>query len=70
VEDNGIGRQQSSMYKKINNPTSTSLGMELTRERIDLFNQKNNGAVTITDLADHDGRPTGTRVEVCLVNQS
>lgn len=70
VEDNGIGRKQAAMYKKINTPASTSLGMELTTERIDLFNQKNNGAVTITDLADPEGHPTGTRVEVCLVNQS
>jgi ligand-binding sensor domain-containing protein len=70
VEDNGIGRAQASVYKKINNPSSLSLGMELTTERINLFNQKNNGAITITDLADANGLPLGTRVEVCLVNQS
>jgi ligand-binding sensor domain-containing protein len=70
VEDNGIGRAQASVYKKINKPSSISLGMELTTERINLFNQKNNGAVTITDLADANHLPAGTRVEVCLVNQS
>ena len=70
IEDNGIGRAQAELYKKINKPATNSLGMELTTERINLFNQKNNGAVTITDLFNDARLPAGTRVEVCLVNQS
>ena len=42
------------------------MGMQITEERISIFNkQKNsNGEVTITDLYDENGKATGTDVYV------
>ena len=66
VHDNGIGRKQSAAYKQQNKPVHISMGMQITEERISIFNkQKNsNGEVTITDLYDENGKPTGTNVYV------
>lgn len=66
VHDNGIGRKKSTEYKQQNKPAHTSMGMQITEERISIFNkQKNaNGEVTITDLYDENGKATGTDVYV------
>ncbi len=66
IEDNGIGRQQSQKYKEINKPAYKSLGLELTQERIDIFNQikKTEGKVEIDDLYDEHRKPLGTRVRL------
>ncbi len=69
IEDNGVGRAKAAAYKQLNKPAYQSLGMQITSERINLFNQQNNGAVKITDLYDELGNPTGTKVEVNLINQ-
>lgn len=68
IEDNGIGRAQSQKYKQHNKPTYKSLGMQLTQERIDIFNrqQKSDGTVTIKDLYDEDGMAAGTRVKLII----
>jgi len=66
IEDNGVGRQLSAVYNQRNKPTHQSMGMQITTERINLFNQKANGAVTITDLFNAEHGPSGTRVEVVL----
>lgn len=70
IEDNGIGRQKAAEYKQINKSTYQSMGLDITHDRINLFNQKNNGSITITDLYDETNQPAGTRVEVHLYNQS
>jgi len=66
VHDNGIGRNKSAEYKQQNKPAHVSMGMQITEERISIFNrQKNsNGEVTITDLYDENGKATGTDVYV------
>jgi LytS/YehU family sensor histidine kinase len=66
IEDNGIGREQSGKYKNHNKPLYKSLGLELTQERIDIFNlqQKSEGDVEITDLYDNKNQSCGTRVRV------
>jgi hypothetical protein len=68
IEDNGIGRAQSQKYKQHNKPGYKSLGMELTQERIDIFNrqQKSDGTVTIEDLYDKNGHAAGTRVKLTI----
>jgi ligand-binding sensor domain-containing protein len=62
VEDNGVGRKntlkESSNEKK-------SYGMEMSSERIRLFNQEEHASVTITDL-EVNGKALGTRVDVLL----
>ncbi len=65
IEDNGVGRKKAAALKDINTISHNSYGMQLSSERIQLFNAAP-GNVTITDLAGADGHATGTRVEVAL----
>ncbi|MEO6837339.1 MAG: histidine kinase [Ginsengibacter sp.] len=68
IEDNGIGRELSEKYKIHNKPDHKSVGIELTRERINLFNQQQNaeGGVVITDLYDENNNPRGTRIQIII----
>jgi LytS/YehU family sensor histidine kinase len=70
VQDNGVGRAKAGDYKKINKPVYQSMGMQITTDRINLFNQYKNGSVKITDLMNANREPAGTKVEVELINQS
>jgi hypothetical protein len=70
IEDNGVGRAKAAEYKKINKPVYESMGMQITTDRINLFNQHKNGSVTITDLVGGNNEAAGTKVEVELINQS
>ena len=60
VEDNGIGRKKSSELKTTSN--KKSLGMTITKSRIEILNKKRNtnGSVNIIDKTD------GTKIEVKL----
>jgi len=63
VEDNGIGRQGKNDASKLkDNSGKRSLGMKITKERIDIINKtkKTNAVVAVTDLEQ------GIRVEVRL----
>ncbi len=59
VEDNGIGRNRLMQHEQ-NQISKRSLGMKITRSRIDMMNQpgKTKGAVELLDLAK------GMRVEI------
>lgn len=70
IEDNGVGRQMAAAYKAINKPAYASMGIQITAERINLFNRYKNGSVKITDLKDQVGKARGTKVEVNLLIQS
>ncbi len=52
IQDNGIGRDQSRIYNQLNKPFHKSVGMKLTQDRINIFNQHSDGSdsVKITDL--------------------
>jgi len=69
ITDNGVGRLQAAEYKKLNKWSQASYGVQMTNERIGLFNQHANGSIIITDLYDHESRPSGTMVEVWLNTQ-
>jgi len=60
IEDNGIGRAAATQKS-----SHRSYGMEISRDRVNLFNKQENKPVTITDL-HQDGRPAGTCVRVAL----
>jgi LytS/YehU family sensor histidine kinase len=62
IEDNGIGRQVSAPYPP---REIQSYGLQLSSERIRLFNKETESAVSITDLKEN-GQACGTRVEVYL----
>ena len=63
VDDNGIGRKHSVSNK--NNPDNKSMGMAITKSRIEIINKlKNtNGTVEIIDKTE------GTRIDVSLPMQ-
>ncbi|MFZ4057573.1 MAG: ligand-binding sensor domain-containing protein [Ferruginibacter sp.] len=61
ITDNGVGRNTiptSSTHK--------SYGMDITAARIRMFNGEDTPSITITDLKDDSGNPSGTKVEVWL----
>ncbi|RTL60695.1 MAG: hypothetical protein EKK37_00625 [Sphingobacteriales bacterium] len=70
IEDNGVGRVEAQKYQQPDFYKQQSLGMQITTERINLFNQHNNGWVHITDLKDEAGKAAGTKVEIKLLNQT
>jgi sensor histidine kinase YesM len=63
IEDNGIGRSAAS--KK---PEHDSIGLMNTEMRLKVLNEINKGKseITIHDLFDEEGKPSGTRVEITL----
>ncbi len=69
IEDNGVGRVQAAAYKKLNKPAYGSMGMQITADRINLYNQHQNGAVKVTDLYNTADMAVGTSVEVSLIIQ-
>jgi len=70
IEDNGVGRAKANVYKQLNKPSHFSMGMQITTDRINLFNQNKNGNVVITDLMNGGNEPCGTRVAIQIINQS
>jgi ligand-binding sensor domain-containing protein len=66
VQDNGVGRAQAAALKSKTATSHKSFGMSLTAARIDILNQTFGAGlkVQVHDLAEPDGRPAGTRVEI------
>ncbi len=62
IEDNGVGRQAGKNGTRHDN---ASYGMDMTRDRVKLFNKESDASVVITDLI-LDNKPAGTRVQVLL----
>jgi sensor histidine kinase YesM len=69
ITDNGIGRQRSA-ERKANSVQKghRSLGMKITRDRLELLNSVHNSSlsVNITDLYDEKNESAGTRVEIFI----
>lgn len=63
ITDNGIGREAASALRQIK---TTSYGMQMSSERIRLFNEEDKSAIDIEDLFDEDDLAAGTRVKVKL----
>ncbi len=62
IEDNGVGR------KALKNGTARhgqSYGMQMSYDRVKLFNDEEHASVVVTDL-EEDGQPSGTKVQVLL----
>jgi LytS/YehU family sensor histidine kinase len=62
VSDNGVGREAAA--KQPSRRGTTSLGLDLVRRRVELFDQQANlsDAVRVTDLRNTDGTPNGTTI--------
>jgi ligand-binding sensor domain-containing protein/putative methionine-R-sulfoxide reductase with GAF domain/anti-sigma regulatory factor (Ser/Thr protein kinase) len=68
VIDNGVGRAKAQELNELNKPGHQSYGIDITKERIQLYNQTgDNNNVTITDLFEND-EPAGTKVEIRVKN--
>jgi ligand-binding sensor domain-containing protein len=68
VQDNGVGRKQAATYNAQNKPQHKSVGLKITEDRINIFNNKilDDGAVKITDLYTNDNNACGTKVEITI----
>lgn len=57
IEDNGIGLKESARMKKNQNSTRISMGSEITKKRLELFNEqrKSNIQMTLNDLENGKG---------------
>jgi hypothetical protein len=68
VEDDGVGRQKALELESRNKTTKKSMGMSITKERLEIINSGRNSSlnVDIEDLKDKDGVPAGTRVNIFI----
>jgi hypothetical protein len=63
ITDNGIGRKKAETLKSKSAETQKSMGMQITAERLALFNNDARQTIfSIEDLVDAEGKPAGTRV--------
>ncbi len=65
IKDNGIGRKKAAQKDSVS-PSHQSYGMQLTKERIHLFNEEIGNDISINDLYDENENPMGTQVVVLL----
>lgn len=65
ITDNGIGREKANMLRQINKPEHQSYGIQITQERIQLYNQARNTGddIYITDLYENN-QACGTKVVI------
>lgn len=63
VEDNGVGRDKAAEFGK-KEDTHLSVATNITNERLKILNRnaKQKSSMTITDLKNENGEPSGTRV--------
>ncbi|HYV94239.1 MAG TPA: tetratricopeptide repeat protein [Chitinophagales bacterium] len=68
VEDNGVGRSRSVEINTKKAHKSESLGMKITKERLDILSRlrRVKTGINIVDLFDEKNFAAGTRVEVLL----
>ncbi len=67
ITDNGIGREKAKVYNMQNKPYHKSVGLKITEERINIFNEQDKKeSIHIVDLYDENKKPGGTKVEITL----
>ena len=66
IEDNGVGRAAAKDYNTKTKSKHTSLGLQVTSERINVFNEQHNAksVLTVEDLYDLNGQASGTCITV------
>ena len=71
ITDNGVGRSKAALLASKSAEKIKSLGLQLTKERLILFNQENEMQTSfeIEDLISN-GKPAGTKVKLQLKHQS
>ena len=68
VKDDGVGREIAMEKKKKNSSKRKSHGLQVTKERLELLNEKRktNISIKIIDLKDETGKAAGTQAEVII----
>lgn len=68
IQDNGIGRVAAGKLRAAQKIKRKSMGMDITLQRIETINKiyNTNNEVTIEDLYDEQGNPTGTRITIVI----
>lgn len=68
ITDNGIGREESARIAQSKAGKHQSLGLQLTRERLELLDQKgtNTFRFNITDLKETDQTAMGTQIDIFM----
>jgi LytS/YehU family sensor histidine kinase len=68
IDDNGIGRIRSGQLKKKNILAHTSMGMEVTAQRIQTLGNiaRAESGVEVFDKQDENGKPAGTRIVLLI----
>ena len=71
ITDNGVGRKAAAEIESKSERAHKSVGMQLTRDRLQDLNRKTKSELsyTITDLEDADGNPLGTQVTIVMPEQ-
>ena len=66
IQDNGIGRERSAALRQQTGDTHHSRGVQITRDRLALYNKRFNLHETfeMEDLYDEMNQAAGTRVKV------
>ena len=64
ILDNGIGREKSAKIKEKKRYKTSSIGIQLTKERLQNFckDYTNNCSLNFEDLYDANKKPKGTKV--------
>ena len=66
IEDNGIGLTKAKEINAANRFTHQSYGLQLSKDRIDLFNEDDQDAIELIELKNANGMVTGTQVSIVL----
>ncbi|MBP6335090.1 MAG: histidine kinase [Bacteroidia bacterium] len=68
IEDNGLGRAQSSGWNALNRGKHTSFGSKIAFQRVSAFNTayNRNIQIIVVDLTDTNNSPRGTRIDIVL----
>jgi len=71
IVDNGIGRERSKEYQKNRVSKHKSMGISITKERLEILNSSLNSNLSadIVDLYD-DGKPSGTKVILVIPTEN
>jgi hypothetical protein len=68
IQDNGVGRKKANEYNLQNKPYHKSVGLQITEDRVNMFNHQamGNNFIRFTDLYDEKKEPGGTKVEIII----
>lgn len=68
IQDDGIGRDRSAAIKQQNGQTHHSRGLQITRDRLSLYNSRFNmdASFEIVDLKTQEGTSLGTQVNIWI----